>query len=82
MRTRVAELVVRAMARPDVQASDMAVQTISGRKATALNKTVIAKIAARATAASMRLENRAVPAGHIRSDGVKALLAERQARKR
>lgn len=30
----------------------------------------------------MKLENRVVPAGHVRSRGVKALLAERQARKR
>lgn len=42
---------------------------------------VIKKAAVRATAASMKLENREVPAGHVRSDGVNALLAERQARK-
>lgn len=39
------------------------------------------KIAARAASASTRLENREVPAGHIRSEGVQILLAERQARK-
>lgn len=42
----------------------------------------IKKAAARAVAASMKLENRVVPTGHVRSRGVKALLAERQARKR
>lgn len=40
------------------------------------------KIAARAVTASTKLENRAVPAGHVRSSGVKTLLEERQARKR
>jgi|GEM_PF-882917 len=40
------------------------------------------KIAARAETASTKLENRAVPAGHVRSSGVKTLLEERQARKR
>jgi hypothetical protein len=42
----------------------------------------VAKIAARAASTSTRLENRAVPTGHVRSRGVKSLLAERQARKR
>lgn len=41
---------------------------------------LIKEAAARATAASMKLENREVPAGHVRSDGVSALLAERRAR--
>ena len=40
------------------------------------------KIAARAVTASTKLENRVVPAGHVRSRGVKNLLEERQARKR
>ena len=40
------------------------------------------KIAVRAATASTKLENRAVPAGHVRSRGVKTLLEERQARKR
>ena len=40
------------------------------------------KIAARAVTASTNLENRAVPAGHVRSRGVKTLLEERRARKR
>ena len=40
------------------------------------------KIAARAETASTKLENRAVPAGHVRSSGVKTLLEEPRARKR
>lgn len=48
----------------------------------AVKAAAIKKAAARAAAASMKLENRVVPAGHVRSRGVKALLAERQARKR
>jgi hypothetical protein len=43
---------------------------------------LVNKIAVRAVTASMKLENRAVPAGHVRSRGVRALLEERQARKR
>lgn len=48
----------------------------------AVKAAAIKKAAARAAAASTELENRAVPAGHVRSRGVKALLAQRQARKR
>lgn len=43
---------------------------------------MVAKIAARAASASTRLENRSLPAGHVRKRGVKVPLAERQARKR
>ena len=38
----------------------------------------IKKIAARATEASAKLENRQVPAGHVRSPGAKRLLSKRQ----
>lgn len=41
---------------------------------------LIKKAAARATAASMKLEGREVPVGHVRSDGVRTLLDERQSR--
>lgn len=51
-------------------------------KAAPENIALATKVAARAATASTRLENRSVPAGHIRSRGVKTLLAERQARKR
>lgn len=43
---------------------------------------VINKAAARAAVASTRLENREPPDGYVRSEGVKILLAEREARKR
>jgi len=43
---------------------------------------LVNKIAARAVTASTKLENRAVPAAHVRSRGVKTQVAERQARKR
>lgn len=48
----------------------------------AKRQTVIKKVAARATKASAKLENRQVPAGHVRSAGVQRLLSERQGRKR
>lgn len=43
---------------------------------------VIKRAARRATKASAKLENRVVPAGHVRSAGVKRILAERQSRNR
>lgn len=43
---------------------------------------VVKKVAARATKASAKLENREVPAGYVRPAGVKRILAERQARRR
>jgi len=51
------------------------------KKAAPVKKAVVKRVAARASAASTKLENRAVPAGHVRSRGVKALLDERQSRK-
>ena len=51
-------------------------------KVAPLKTAPVAKIAARAASTSTRLENRGVPAGHVRTSGVKKLLAERQARKR
>ena len=54
----------------------------AAEKVTSVTKTVVKKVAARASAGSTKLENRAVPSGHVRSRGVKVLLAERQARKR
>lgn len=48
----------------------------------AVNKVVVKKIAARATRASAKLENREVPVGHVRSAGVRRILAERQSRNR
>ena len=45
-------------------------------------RTLVNKIVARPASASTRLENREVPAGHVRSRGVKILLAVRQARRR
>lgn len=53
--------------------------TASGTDAAFIAESVIEKAAARATAASMKLEGREVPAGHVRSDGVHALLAQRRA---
>lgn len=44
---------------------------------TAVPPAVIKKIAARATFASAKLENRQVPADHVRSAGVKQLLSQR-----
>jgi hypothetical protein len=51
-------------------------------KKTSVNKAVVKKVAARATKASAKLENRAVPAGYVRPASVKRLLAERQTRQR
>lgn len=48
----------------------------------AVSKVVVKKAAGRATRASAKLENREVPAGHVRSAGVKRILAERQSRNR
>jgi hypothetical protein len=58
-----------------------AAETAPSADAATTTTHTIKKAAARATAASMRLENREVPASHIRFDGVSALLAEREARK-
>lgn len=52
-----------------------------GRPASEM-QVLVNKIAARAVTASTKLENRSVPTGHVRSRGVKTLLAESQARKR
>ncbi|MGA3254548.1 MAG: hypothetical protein ABSD32_10560 [Mycobacterium sp.] len=49
-------------------------------KKVAVRQSVIKKVAARATKASAKLENRQVPAGHVRSAEVKRLLSERQGR--
>jgi len=69
-----------AMSPSDHPRSDKS-PAVTTKKATPVKAAAIKKAAARATAASTKLENRAVPAGHVRSCGVKALLAERQARK-
>lgn len=45
-----------------------------------VKKAVVKKVAARATKASAKLENRAVLAGYVRPASVKRLLAERQTR--
>ena len=70
-----------AMSQSGQQRSGGSVKAASSAKATPVKAAAIKKAAARAAAASTSLENRAVPAGHVRSRGVKALLAERQARK-
>lgn len=70
------------MSQPGQQRSGRSAKAASTTKATPVKAAAIKKAAARAAAASTKLENRAVPAGHVRSRGVKALLAERQARKR
>jgi hypothetical protein len=44
----------------------------------AARRAVAQKAALRATAASAKLENREIPADHVRSAGVQRLLAERQ----
>ncbi|MFL0177030.1 hypothetical protein A5630_10135 [Mycolicibacterium mucogenicum] len=67
------------MSKPDQQRSGMP-EAVSTTKTT-VKSAAIKKAAARATAASTKLEDRAVPAGHVRSIGVKTLLAQRQARK-
>lgn len=48
----------------------------------AVANAVVKKVAIRATKASVKLENREVPAGYVRPAGVKRILAERQMRKR
>jgi hypothetical protein len=55
-------------------------KTQAGVQPAAKCQAVIKKIAARATTASAKLENRQVPAGHVRSAGVQRLLSERQGR--
>jgi hypothetical protein len=45
-----------------------------------VKKDVVKRIAVRSTKASAKLENRAVPAGYVRSASVKGYLAERQPR--
>lgn len=63
------------MSRPE-PTNSVASKTASAKSALAR------KVAVRAATASTRLEDRSVPAGHVRSRGVKVLLAELQARKR
>lgn len=46
-----------------------------------LSEAAIKKAAQRAAEASTRLENRDLPAGYVRDEGVKRLLAEREVRK-
>jgi hypothetical protein len=46
----------------------------------AVTKDVVKQIALRSTKASAKLEDRAVPAGYVRSAAVKRFLAERQQR--
>ncbi|BBZ49110.1 hypothetical protein MHEI_08270 [Mycobacterium heidelbergense] len=46
----------------------------------AVTKAVVKQIAVRSTKASAKLENRAVPAGYVRSAAVRRFLAERQPR--
>ncbi len=43
---------------------------------------VIKRVVDRSTKASAKLEDRVVPAGHVRSAGVQRVLAERQSRNR
>lgn len=52
------------------------------QRSAVIRQAVIKKAAVRSTKASAKLEDRQVPAGHVRSAGVKRLLAERQGRKR
>lgn len=54
----------------------------TGKKAASLSEAAIKRTAARAAEASTRLEGRSVPGGYVRSEGVKTLLAEREAPKR
>jgi hypothetical protein len=61
-------------------AKKAAVKKVRGKKAP-VKKAVVKKVAARATKASAKLEDRQIPAGHVRSVGVQRLLAERQARR-
>ncbi|MUL61099.1 hypothetical protein B5P44_00670 [Mycobacterium sp. CBMA 213] len=70
------------MSQPDQQRSGRSAKAVSTTKAAPVKAAAIKKAAARAATASTKLENRAVPAGHVRSRGVTALLAQRQARKR
>lgn len=63
------------MSRPE-PTNSVASKTVSA------NSALARKVAVRAATASTRLEDRSVPAGHVRSRGVKVLLAELQARKR
>lgn len=69
------------MSQPDRQSASRSAPA-SSTKRTVPTQAAIKKMAARATEASTKLENRSVPAGHVRSPGVKALLAARQTRKR
>ncbi len=68
------------MARPETPKPEA--KTTSGTKAAPVSDAAMTKAATRAAAASTRLENRELPAGYVRSEGVKILLAEREARKR
>lgn len=53
------------------------VRTVDGRTVT---KEAVKQFAARSTKESARLERRAVPVGHLRSEHVKRFLAERRQR--
>lgn len=77
---RHSEREVEAMARPETRKPEA--KTTSGRKAAPVSDAAMNKAATRAAAASTKLENRELPAGYVRSEGVKILLAEREARKR
>lgn len=68
------------MSQPDTPPSQVS-EASPATDAATKRANVIKKAAARATAASMKLKNREVPTGHVRSDGVSAVLAKRQARK-
>lgn len=65
------------MSQPDTPQSQ-ATETSPANEPATKRAHAIKKAAARATAASMKLENREAPIGHVRSDGVSALLTERQ----
>jgi ribosomal protein S17 len=79
--TRVGSMCKQAVLGGGVVMKRQAAKTTVVKKAS-VKKAVIKKIATRATKASAKLENRQVPAGHVRSAGVQRLLAERQARRR
>lgn len=65
-----------------VRSTTPAKAAASGKKAALLSDAAIKKAAQRAAEASTRLENRDVPAGYVREEGVTRLLAEREDRKR
>lgn len=55
--------------------------TAAAKKVGSFSDTAAQKAAARAALASTKIEGRDVPPGYVRPDGVKALIAEREARK-